>query len=174
MSDELEHRDDERRVGPPPERGPHRPTYSFGQPPVARCPDCCWAQELDEDLHEDREDVLLTWHSSHPADAVDHLVPLVPGRLAVPPYVRWQETGGRVAVHDERTGEAVLFNHECLAIFRSVAAGEGLEGAVTPSARRLGISPSRARSDIKLIGTSLFRKGLLVPGTITVRSERER
>jgi hypothetical protein len=115
------------------------------------------------DLHEDREDALLAWHAAHPADAADHLVHVLPSWLAVPPYARWQETGGRVALGEERTGEAVLFNHECLAIFRSVAASEGLEDAVTVNARQLGINPSSACGDIRLIGTSLFRKRLLHP-----------
>lgn len=146
--------------------GPHRPvrdrTRSDRGQPVVHCPDCRWAQAVDEDLHEDCEETLLAWHREHPQDPVDHLAALA-GRLAVPAYGRWQETGGRVAVGDERTGEAVVFNHECLAIFRSVAAGGGLDGAVTANARRLGISPSRARGDIVHIAVGLYRKGLLRP-----------
>ncbi|MEW1723899.1 hypothetical protein [Streptomyces sp. NPDC093109] len=44
-----------------------------------------------------------------------------------------------------------------------MSADGGLDGAVTANARRLGISPSRARGDIVHIATSLYRKGLLRP-----------
>ncbi|MGK4909204.1 hypothetical protein [Streptomyces albus] len=146
--------------------GPHRPVRDRARSdrgqPVVHCPDCRWAQVLDEDLHEDAEEALLSWHREHPQKPVDHLAP-PPGRLAVPAYVRWQETGGRVAVGDERTGETVMFNHECMAIFRSVAADGGLDAAVTANAHRLSISPPRARGDIVHIAAGLYRKGLLRP-----------
>lgn len=142
---------------------PHHPVWdvSDGQA-VVRCPDCSWAQALDEDLHEEHADVLLAWHAEHPDDAVDHLTPPT-GRLAVPEYVRLQEIHGCAVVGDERTGAAVQFNHECLAIFRSVTADGGLEAAVTANARRLGISPAAARGDIVTIAATLYRKGLLAP-----------
>ncbi|MFD5114267.1 hypothetical protein ACFWNG_18455 [Streptomyces sp. NPDC058391] len=130
------------------------------------CPDCSWAQALDEDLHKDWEDVLLAWHTAHPDYAVDHLAPGPPaGPLAVPAHVRWAEQHGRLTVGDERTGAAVLFNHECLAIFQSVTADGGLDTAMTVNARRIGISPAKARHEIIHIATSLYRKGLLRPAT---------
>lgn len=142
---------------------PHHPAWDMaGGQLVVHCPDCGWAQLLDEDLHEEYTDVLLDWHAEHPGDGVNHLAAPA-DRLIVPAYVRWRETNGCAAVGDERTGAAVLFNHECLAIFRSVAADGGLEAAVIANARRLDISPSAARGDIVFIAADLYRKGLLAP-----------
>ncbi|MFJ7300301.1 hypothetical protein [Streptomyces sp. NPDC099088] len=59
----------------------------FDGRPVARCPDCDWAQVLDKDLHEGPYS-LIYGHADHPDDAVDHLAAL-PDRLAVPAHVRW-------------------------------------------------------------------------------------
>ncbi|MEV7683260.1 hypothetical protein AB0O64_32665 [Streptomyces sp. NPDC088341] len=147
---------------------PHRPgrdhTRGFKGQPVVHCTDCSWSQALDEDLHEDWEDVLLAWHAEHPDDAVDHLAPGPPsGPLAIPAYVRWAEQYGRAVVGDDRTRAVVLFNHECLAILHSVIADGDLDGAITANARRLGTSPAKARPDIILIATNLYRKGLLCP-----------
>lgn len=117
-------------------------TPSRGGPPCAVRIVTGW-QVLDEDLHEEHEDALLPWHRENPDQAVDHLITPPFGLLAVPSYVRWQSLGGRAVVGDGRTGQTVLFNHECLAIFDAVAASGGLAAA---NGRRLGVSLSRARS----------------------------
>ena len=67
--------------------------------------------------------------------------------LRVPDHVRWSDDGsGCLAIADERTGGYCRhYNHECLAIFVSVAGTGGLEAAVTQAARRLGISRKSAR-----------------------------
>ncbi|WEH37256.1 hypothetical protein PZB75_30165 [Streptomyces sp. AM 4-1-1] len=143
----------------------HRPARlagGFRGQPAVHCPDCSWAQAVDEDLHGDYEGLLFSWHTEHPDEAVDHLAPGLPaGPLAVPGYVRWDQEYGRAVIGDTRTRATVLFNHECLAIFQSVATTGGLDHAATTNARRLGISPGTARPDIVLIATNLYRKGLL-------------
>ncbi|MGW6891068.1 hypothetical protein [Streptomyces chartreusis] len=97
-----------------------------------------------------------------PDDAVDHLAAL-PGRLAVPAYVRWWASGHWLAIEDKRTEGSVLFGQQCLEIFRSVSADSGLERAVVANTQRLSIFPSTARANIEDAAASLFRKGLLRP-----------
>lgn len=53
------------------------------------------------------------------------------------------------------------YNHQCLAVFTSVAEAGNLEVGEISEARRLGISPGRASGDVRLIAASLFRAGLL-------------
>jgi hypothetical protein len=60
-------------------------------------------------------------------------------------------------------------NQACLAIFKSVAGNGGPDDAAGMEARRLGISPKRARSDIVAVAAGLYRAGLLHPAG---RSER--
>ncbi|KIH96706.1 hypothetical protein LP52_23315 [Streptomonospora alba] len=143
---------------------PHHPAVDTLAETVS-CPDCHWRQKLDEDLHLFHHQGLLGWHRANPEVAVDHLAPegLADG-LAVPDYIRWADDGfGFLALGDERTGEAVRFNDECLAIMTSVTATGGLDHAVRTNARRLDISPTMARGDIVSIAAGLYRKGLLRP-----------
>ncbi|KOU77142.1 hypothetical protein ADK57_03165 [Streptomyces sp. MMG1533] len=103
---------------------PHHPYYDVSQrvdgfQHAVRCLDCHWSQIVDEDLHEERENVLLAWHAAHPEEAVDHLtLPPTHVRLAVPTYALWKNDGyGCALVSDTRTrpdGGAVRYNHECL------------------------------------------------------------
>jgi hypothetical protein len=150
----------------------HRPyiDYSRGPQPgglaAVACQDCGWAQAVNEDLHEGREDLLLAWHAAHPEESTDHLVGHDPGmRLEIPGYVSWGPGGdGGLAVADERPGGMHGgYNHACLAIFTSVAEHGNLEGAEASEARRLGITPRRASGDVRLIAASLYRAGLLRP-----------
>lgn len=142
----------------------HRPVADVLAETVS-CPGCHWRQQLDEDLHLDDPGGLLDWHRMTPEEAVDHFAPEgLAGGLAVPGYIRWaDDTTGCLALGDERTGAAVGFNHECLAIMDPVAATGGLEQAVRTNARRMGISPAMSRGDIVSIVAGLFRKGLLCP-----------
>jgi hypothetical protein len=130
------------------------------------CEDCDWGQAVNEDLHEGYEDRLLAWHIAHPDEGFDHLADHDPGMgLEIPAYVRWTDNGfGLLAVADERTGGIYDgYNHESLAIFRSVA-GEGtLDAAMASEARRLGVSPSRVSWDIHLIAGRFYHAGLLQP-----------
>jgi hypothetical protein len=112
------------------------------------CEDCGWGQAVNEDLHE----------------GFDHLADRDPGaRLEVPGYVRWTDNGfGLLAVADERTGGIYDgYNHQSLAIFRSVAENGTLDAAMASEARRLGVSPRRVSGDIHLIATKFYQAGLL-------------
>jgi hypothetical protein len=136
-----------------------------GHQPVARCRGCRWAQVVDEDLHEDCTDALLTWHVEHPEHGLDYLAGdgLV-GALQVPPYVRWTAREGLLDLVDERTGGRYGgYNHACLAVFRSAAAGRPLQDAVASEARRLRISPSMARTDVVAVAANMYQRGLLQP-----------
>lgn len=130
------------------------------------CKDCEWGQAVNEDLHEGHEDRLLAWHVAHPDDGYDHLAERDPAaRLAVPGYVRWTDNGtGLLAVADERTGGVYDgYNHQSLAIFRSVADSGTLAAAMSSEARRLGVSPRRVSGDIRLIAAKFYQAGLLQP-----------
>jgi hypothetical protein len=148
----------------------HRPYIDGSRGPqpgglsAVACRDCGWAQAVNEDLHEGREDLLLAWHAAHPGESFDHLADRSLGvRLEIPGYVRWAPSGdGGLAIADERTGGMHGgYNHACLAIFTSVAEHGNLEGAEASEARRLGITPRRASGDVRLIAASLYRAGLL-------------
>jgi hypothetical protein len=150
----------------------HRPYIDGSRGPqlgglrAVACRDCRWAQAVNEDLHQGREDRLLAWHAAHPGEGFDHLADRDPGmRLEIPGYVRWGPSGyGGLAVADERTGGMHGgYNHACLAIFTSVAEHGNLEDAEASEARRLGIAPGRASGDVRLIAASLYRAGLLRP-----------
>ncbi len=150
----------------------HRPYIDGSRGPqlgglrTVACRDCGWAQAVNEDLHEGREDLLLAWHAAHPGEGIDHLAGRDPGmRLEIPGYVLWASGGdGGLSVADERTGGMHDgYNHACLAIFTSVAEHGNLEGAKASEARRLGITPGRASGDVRLIAASLYRAGLLRP-----------
>ncbi|MFF0776502.1 hypothetical protein ACFYUK_47000 [Nonomuraea wenchangensis] len=132
---------------------------------IVACHDCKWTQVVDEDLHEDATDRLLDWHIDHPDQGFDHLSARDFGTagLAIPPYVRWTDTYGRLAILDERTRGRSHFNHECLAVVQAVAVGAPLDDAVAVNAKRLGISRRTAQGDIVLVALSLYRKGLLWP-----------
>jgi len=147
----------------------HRPflgeRFEGGPESVVRCHDCAWAQVVDEDLHEDDVAGLFAWHVALPAEAVDHLL-LFNVPLAIPYYIRWEDNNGLLALRDERTGGYHLrFNHECLAIFNSIAADGTLDGAIATEARRLGIARRPAMNDIVFIASDLYRKGLLRPAS---------
>ncbi|MDN3264946.1 hypothetical protein QWJ26_35120 [Streptomyces sp. CSDS2] len=145
---------------------PHRPvadhTRKIDGQPVVHCPDCHWAQVLDERLHQGPYG-LLYWHRDHPHDAVDHLA-APPDHLAVPTYVRWWASGHWLAIEDRRSeGPGALLGTECLEIFRSVSADGDLERAVVENTHRRYVFPSRARADIEEAAARLFRTGLLRP-----------
>jgi hypothetical protein len=130
------------------------------------CEDCGWGQAVNEDLHEGYVDRLLAWHVANPDAGFDHLADRDPGaRLEVPGYVRWTDNGfGLLAVADERTGGIYDgYNHQSLAIFRSVAENGTLDAAMASEARRLGVSPRRVSGDIHLIATKFYQAGLLQP-----------
>lgn len=150
----------------------HRPYVDGSRGPqlgglaAVACRDCGWAQAVNEDLHEGREDLLLAWHAAHPGEGFDHLADRDPGvRLEIPGYVLWGGNGfGGLAVADQRTGGTHdSYNHACLAIFTSVAEHGNLKGAEASEARRLGITPRQASGDVRLIAASLYRAGLLRP-----------
>lgn len=156
----------------------HRPFVDGSRGPqlgglaAVACRDCAWAQAVNEDLHEGREDRLLAWHADRPELGFDHLADRDPGmRLEVPGYVVWLDNGfGGLALADERTGGMHdSYNHQCLAIFKSVAETGNLQAAEISEARRLGITPKRASGDVRLIAATLFRAGLLQPA----RASRE-
>ncbi|MFI6928386.1 hypothetical protein ACIBIZ_51260 [Nonomuraea spiralis] len=132
------------------------------------CGDCRWTQVVDEELHEDATNRLLDWHVAHPDQGFDHLSDrdFGTGGLAIPPYVRWTDNHGMLAIGDERTGGRSRFNHECLAVVQAVAAGAPLDDAVAANANRLGISRRKAQGDIVAVAFSLFRKGLLWPAGV--------
>jgi hypothetical protein len=131
------------------------------------CPECDWRQLLDEDLHEGHAAGLVTWHQANPEQGIDHLVAAdFQAGLGIPEYVRWVDDGaGCVALGDERTGQAALFNHECLAIMDSVHSTRGLSQAVQRTARRLQIRRTQATDTITHLALCLYRKGLLIPAT---------
>lgn len=123
----------------------HRPFFGGGEragggaEPGARRRDGCWAHVVDEDLHEDNVAGLFAWHVTLPSEAVDHLL-LFNVPLAIPDYIRWEDNNGLLAPRDERTGGYHLrFNHECLAIFNSVASDERW---TAPLPRKRGASAS--------------------------------
>ena len=153
----------------------HRPYIDYSRGPqlgglrAVACRDCGWAQAVNEDLHEGREDRLLAWHAAHPGEGFDHLAGRDPGtRLEIPGYVVWAGNGfGGLAVADERTGgRHDSYNHACLTIFTSVAEHGNLEGAEASEARRLGITPGQASGDVRLIAAGLYRAGLLRPAPL--------
>jgi hypothetical protein len=55
------------------------------------------------------------------------------------------------------------YNHQSLAIFRSVAEHGDLDAAMISAARRCGISPSRVRGEVCLIASRFYQAGLLQP-----------
>ncbi|MFF5205782.1 hypothetical protein [Streptosporangium sp. NPDC000396] len=133
---------------------------------VVRCADCSWAQTVNEDLHKEAEERLLAWHVAHPDQGFDHLSGRDLGSgLRIPDYVRWSDNGsGLLSLLDRRTGGRYdRYNGECLAIFMSVAATNGLEDAVISSARRRSVGRGRALDDIVLVAAGLYRDGLLQP-----------
>jgi hypothetical protein len=149
---------------------PDHPFLGYGRqlggPATVACHDCEWAQAVNEHLHEGREDLLLAWHIAHLEPEFDHLSGPGPGmRLQIPGYIRCSGNGsGGLAIADERTrGGHGAYNHECLAIFKSVAGGGGVSAAEMMGAQRLGISRSKARREILHVTTSLYRAGLLQP-----------
>lgn len=144
---------------------------------VMACHDCSWTQVVDEDLHEDAMDRLLEWHVAHPDQGFDHLSDRDFGTagLVIPPYVRWTDDHGRLAIRDERTGGwCSRFNHECLAVVRAVATGAPLDEAVAANARRLGLSRRMAQGDIVTVALALYRKGLLWPAGVINDGRQER
>ena len=150
----------------------HRPfiggslSAQLGGLAAAVCQDCDWAQAVNEDLHEGYEDQLLAWHVAHPDEGFDHIADRDPQmRLEIPGYVGWADNGfGCLAIGDERTGGMYdRYNHQSLAIFRSVAGQGNLDAAVASEARRLGVSPSRVRDEVRLIASRFYQAGLLQP-----------
>ncbi|MFB7896074.1 hypothetical protein ACFC1B_07065 [Streptomyces xiamenensis] len=145
---------------------PHRSVSDYSRTihgqPLVRCTDCCWAQLLNERLHEGPWG-LIYWHADHPDDAVDHLAPM-PERLAIPAYIEWWQSGGWLAIEDTRSeGPGTLMGDEFLEIFRSVRAANSLEEAVLANTQRRRIFPSTARADIEEAAAGLFHAGLLRP-----------
>ncbi|MEU0489944.1 hypothetical protein ABZ249_12005 [Nocardiopsis sp. NPDC006139] len=132
------------------------------------CPDCGWAQLLDEDLHEGHVAALIAWHQQNPDQGIDHLAAAdIHNGLGIPEYVRWVGDGnGGLALGDERTGQAAWFNHECLAIMNSVRSTRGLTRAVQRTASRLKISGAQATDTIVHLALLLYRKGLLKPAPV--------
>jgi hypothetical protein len=150
----------------------HRPfidgslSAQLGGLAAAVCQDCDWAQAVNEDLHEGYEDQLLAWHVAHPDEGFDHVAARDPKmRLEIPGYVGWADNGfGCLAIGDERTGGMYdSYNHQSLAIFRSVAEHGDLDAAVISEARRCGVSPSHVRGEIRLIASRFYQAGLLQP-----------
>jgi hypothetical protein len=136
----------------------------FGGLAAVACRSWAWAQAVNENLHEGREDRLLAWHAAHPEGGFDHFADCSPGmRLEIPGNVLWGPSGDDgLAVAYERTGGMHGgYNQACLAIFRLVAEHGNLEGAEASEAHRLGITPGRASGDVRLITASLYRAGLL-------------
>lgn len=69
-----------------------------------------------------------------------------------------------LVVADERTaGIYDGYNHESLAVFRSVAGKGTPDAAMASEARRLGVSPRRVSGDIRLIAAKFYQAGLLQP-----------
>jgi hypothetical protein len=131
------------------------------------CPECDWRQLLDEDLHEGYVAGLIAWHQTNPEQGIDHLATADSQvGLGIPEYVRWvEDSAGRVELRDERTGQAVRFNQECLAIMESVHATRGLTQAVHRTAHRLQIRRTQATDTIVYLALGLYRTGLLIPST---------
>lgn len=144
---------------------PHTPIADLLQTRI-ECPDCGWRQLLDEDLHEGHTAALIAWHQAHPEQGIDHLAAAegFQGGLGIAEYVRWTDDGlGRLALGDERTGQAVHFNHECLAVMESVHATSGLTHAVQRTRHRLDYSRSQATATVVDLALRLYRTGLLIP-----------
>ncbi|MGW6026568.1 hypothetical protein [Streptomyces sp. NPDC055099] len=147
----------------------HRTFCTPGNPGTIGCHNCTWTQAIDEDLHEEAVDLLLQWHIVNPTHQVNHLAGPRPGqRLAVPSYVEWFDNQGLLAVQDMRTGRYCLaYNHQCLAVFRSVARDGTLEGAVEDESRRSDVHRAQMRPEIEYLARSQYCKGLLRPAAVT-------